>query len=114
MKKVLGLAILAALMLAFPVADYIWGKAHVPSDMVQVCDGGTTLTIPADDLDEFLDDGACQLPACDFNNVFMTGGACPGNDDDDEDDEDDDERCDLPNMRDSAEGRTPACPPGTF
>ncbi|MEE8261483.1 MAG: hypothetical protein V3R83_03305, partial [Gammaproteobacteria bacterium] len=52
--------------------------------------------------------GDCQLPACDFNNIFQTGDDCSG-----VVDADDDGFGDFVN-RDSAEGIKDACPVGTF
>jgi len=106
MKRVLTLSIVAAFILALPMAHSVWGKAHVPTKKVQVCHEGETNTVSKNALGAHLNHGDCQLPACDFNNIFRTGVSCPSADVDPADD-----KCDLPNPRDEASG-TPGCPAG--
>lgn len=95
------------------VTGAAFGKAHVPADQVQVSHKGRkAINVDAPALKAHLRHGDVQLPACDFNNVFLEGD-------------------DTSNVvatgdfgveyadgtiveRDSAEGVTPACPPGTF
>ena len=108
MKRVLFLTILAAFVLALPASHQVWGKGHVPSHKIQVCHEGETITVGAKALRAHIDHGDCQLPACDFNNVFQIGGPCPSAD------VDGDDKCDLPNPRADAGGATPACAVGTF
>ena len=92
----------------------VWSKAHVPLNKVQMChiaesassDLGVALSINVNAMPGHMGHGDCRLPACDFNNVFGTGSPC--------------DRpagggpCPLAFPRDSAEGITDACPPGTF
>ena len=110
MKRLLGLLTLAAFLLAVPASQLMGSqapvptiKAHVPLNKVQVCHKGEVITISKNALGAHLGrHGDCQLPACDFNNVFFTEQACAGVDGDGDD------KCDLPNPRDGAAG-TPGC-----
>lgn len=106
MKRLVLLSAVAGFLLAIPVSDVVWGKAHVPIHKVQVCHKGQTITVSENALGAHHGHGDCQLPACDFNNVFFTGDACAvinagGN-------------CGGLAPRDDAGGETDACPPGTF
>jgi hypothetical protein len=107
MRRWLVFVIFGAFLLALPAAQLVYGKAHVPSGKVQVCHKGRTLTIGQGSLADHQGHGDGQLPACDFNNVFHTGDACPA-------DGNGDGKADLANPRADAGGRTPACPAGTF
>ncbi len=81
MKLVLVLSFVGAFLLAFPGAYLVWSKAHVPFDMVQVCNrNGEVKNIKAKKLEKELDKGGCRLPACDFDNVFLAGNACDNTD----------------------------------
>ena len=108
MTRGLCLLILAAVVLSIPLSHLVVGKAHVRIGMVQVCHKGEVITISEKALRSHLAHGDCQLPACDFNNVFQTEDPCSGVD------ADGDLRCDLDLPRDSAEGLTEACPEGSF
>ena len=108
MKRVLALSLLGGLLLALPALQPAWGKAHVPTKKIQVCHRGEVISVSGKALNAFLDQGSCQLPACDFNNVFFTGGSCAAVD------ANGDFKCDLPNPREDAGGLTPGCPAGTF
>ena len=84
-----------------------YAKAHVPVKKVQVCLNGKVIAVGARALAPLTEHtSACQLPACDFNNVFLQGDTCSN--------EATDGRCDLQEMRSDAGGITPACPPGTY
>ena len=100
----------AALIVALPASESVEGKGHVPLNKVQVCHdgdfGGEVITVSKNALDAHLNHGDCQLPACDFNNVFHTGETCDANNAGG--------RCTLANPRDGADGITPGCPAGTF
>lgn len=103
MKRLMMLSALGAAVLAVPVTNVVWAKAHVPINRVQVCTTqGITKTVSASALGALLKRGACRLPTCDFNNVFQNRDPCPS-------DGDGDGFCDLENDRDSANGVTPAC-----
>ena len=93
-------------LLALPLAQLAWSKAHVPLDRVQVCDANksTVKTVKERDLGKRIARGDCRLPACDFANMFQTGDEC-----DPTDVNPADGFCDLPNMRDSAVDLTPVC-----
>ena len=105
MKGLLVSIAVAGSLAAIPVSNALWGKAHVPLNKVQVCHKGTVRTVSKNALGGHERHGDCQLPACDFNNVFMSGGSCDGEDSSDG-------KCLLPFPRDEAE--TDACPAGTF
>lgn len=92
-----------------------WSKGHVPLKKVQVCHveegfditstNGVAITVSENALAAHLAHGDCQLPACDFNNVFHTGDLCNRQPSDE---------CPLSLPRNDAGGATPGCPPGTF
>jgi hypothetical protein len=107
MKRLLVFAIFGAFLLALPAAQLVSGKGHVPSDRVQVCHKGRTLTISPGSLADHQSHGDGRLPICDFNNVFHTGDACPA-------DQNGDGFADLAKPRSDAGGKTPGCPAGTF
>lgn len=107
MKRLLLFVIFGAFLLALPAAQLVSGKGHVPTGKVQVCHKARTLTISQGSLADHQAHGDGQLPACDFNNVFHTGDACPA-------DQDGDGKADLANPRADAGGKTPMCPAGTF
>ncbi len=109
-KKAVLLSFVGVFALMLVSSNYALGKAHVRIGKVQVCHTGDVIeviTVSVNALPAHLRHGDCQLPACDFNNVFFTGDDCStvscANTD-----------CCLTFTRDSAEGITPACPPGTF
>lgn len=107
MKRYLVFAIFGAFLLALPAAQIVSGKGHVPTGKIQVCHKGRTLTIDKGSLADHQGHGDGQLPACDFNNIFHTGDACPA-------DADGDGKADLAKPRADAGGRTPGCPVGLF
>ncbi len=108
MKRLVLASAVAGFLVAIPVSDVVWGKAHVPLGKVQVCHKGEVITVSQNALGAHQGHSDCQLPACDFNNVFFTGDACGFTD------TDADGRCDGLNPRADAGGVTPACPAGTF
>lgn len=117
MKKYLVSSILVAVVLAvalpFATAGVVWGKAHVPAGQVQVSHKGRTAeTVDAPALKAHIRHGDIQLPACDFNNVFIQGN-----------DTSNVVSSDFTGVtysdfgfipREDAGGITPACPAGTF
>jgi hypothetical protein len=113
--NILMISLASIFLLAILSTQTVWSKAHVPTNKVQVChveesassDLGVALSMNANALGGHLGHGDCQLPACDFNNVFHTGDACgrmAGADG----------KCEGLNDRIDAGGQTPGCPPGTF
>ncbi len=93
MKRLLNLLISGVVLVAFSGSSLVWGKAHVPLDMTQVCHGpsgddgreeavGTVRTVRIRRLERFLRRGSCRLPVCDFTNVFMPMDECSTVDDD--------------------------------
>ena len=113
MKRILILSVVAAFMLALPASSLVWGKAHVRLGKIQVChigdEGDEVITVSASALGAHLGHGDCQVPACDFNNVFQTGDDCT-----DVGGPDELGRCTGLNMRQDAGGQTDACPAGSF
>lgn len=111
LKFALPILAVAALIVALPASESVEGKGHVPLNKVQVCHdgdfGGEVITVSKNALNAHLNHGDCQLPACDFNNVFFTGDGCDVIDSGDG-------TCTVPNPRADAGGATPACPAGTF
>lgn len=110
MKRVLVLSFVGAFVLTMSGLDLAWGKAHIPLDMVQVCQDGESKVIRAKKLQIRLNHGDCQLPACDFNNIFAmpspNGADCSAVDAPDENGQ-----CMVLNPRNPANGITPACTP---
>ena len=111
MKQFVSLVTVLSFLLIIPGSNLIGvPKGHVPVGKVQVCHDGDpveTITVSENALDAHLRHGDCQLPACDFNNVFHTGESCTI-------EGATDGRCALANARDDAGGQTPGCPAGRF
>ena len=84
--------VLGGVLLAAPAA--VLGKGHVPVHKIQVCHKGRVLVVSANALGGHQRHGDCQLPACDFANIFQKKDPCPTD-------------CTLANPRDSAAGSTP-------
>lgn len=113
MKGRLLISVVLALLLGILLTGSVVGKAHVPAGKVQVSHKGRqAIDVDASSLQDHLGHGDIQLPACDFNNVFHKGQ-----------DTSNVVSADFTGVlyadgtfvpRDSAEGITPACPPGTF
>ena len=76
-NQLLLISLAGALLVAIPASQAVWSKGHVPLNKVQVCHKGKTRVIDQKKLDKALKKGDCLLPACDFNNVFFEGDACP-------------------------------------
>ena len=106
MKRLLGFSLAGAFLLAIPASHLLWGKAHVRLGKVQVCHKGEVISVRDAALAAHHNHGDCQLPACDFDNVFQVGDACDSSNAGGD--------CSLPIPRRSAEGLTDACPPDTF
>jgi len=112
-QRVVVVSLVLALLLAVMVAGSALAKGHVPAGEVQVSHKGrTAINVDAPALKAHLGHGDIQLPACDFNNVFHDG-----------DDTSNVVSSDLSGVhyadgtfkpRRSANGITPACPPGVF
>ena len=112
-RQVVVVSLVLALVMALVVAGTALGKGHVPAGQVQVSHKGrVAMNVDAPSLNAHLGHGDLQLPACDFNNVFHAG-----------DDTSNVVSSDFSGVlyadgtfkaRRSAEGITPACPPGTF
>jgi hypothetical protein len=108
MKRMLLLALFLSAGLGLLVGQTASAKGHVPTHKVQACHKGTTITVGEDALAGHQGHGDGQLPACDFNNIFHTGDACPA----DTDGNGRVEGAELPNPRSDAE--TPACVGNVF
>ena len=107
MKRLILSFAVAGFLIAIPASNALWGKGHVPLGKVQVCHKGQVNTVSQNALPAHVGHGDCQLPVCDFNNVFFTGDAC-------EVSVGSDGRCTGLNAREDAGGVTAACPAGTF
>ncbi len=112
-RKLVLLSVVATVLMAIMASGIVSGKAHVPAGQVQLSHKGrTALSVDEPALQAHVGHGDIQLPACDFNNVFVDGS-------------------DTSNVtaasdagvtysdigfvpRADAGGITPACPPGTF
>lgn len=81
-------------------------KGHVPLHKAQVCHkGDQVITVSEKALDAHLNHGDCQVPVCDFANIFHTGDDCSGL-------SGAGSHCGGLNPRDEAS--TPGCPAGRF
>ena len=79
MKRLLNLLFGAAVLVALSGSSLVWAKAHVPLDMVQVCDGRTSTVrnIKVNRLERHLTRrGSCRLTACDFAQVTLPKALC--------------------------------------
>lgn len=108
-KLILLLVVAGMLAVSGGVAS---GKAHVPVGEVQVAHRGVVKQLPAQALSGHLAHGDIQLPACDFNNIFIEGGDASKVVASDSSGVTYSDIGFVP--RDDAGGITPACPPGTF
>lgn len=106
------LSLLAVMLVFASSAGVALGKGHVPVGDIQVAHRGVVKQLPAQALDGHLQHGDIQLPACDFNNIFLEDG-----------DASNVVAADFSGVtysdigfvpRADAGGVTPACPPGTF
>lgn len=108
-------AVLLAL-LGFVTAAWVGvasAKGHVPADQVQVSHKGrVALSVDAPALKGHSGHGDIQLPACDFNNIFLDGQDTSNVIASDETGVTYSDRGFVP--RADAGGVTPACPPGAF
>ncbi len=95
MRGRLGLVIGVTVLVGVAVTHFALGKAHVPLHKTQFCHNGEVIEVGSAAGAAHLAHGDCELPACDFANIFHKGEACD---------------CDL-DPRDEAAG-TPGCPPG--
>jgi len=102
MKRIVVLAIGGAFLLVLPASHLVFGKAHVPVKKNQVCHNGVVLQVGSGATGGHVAHGDCELPACDFANIFHKGGTCQNVD------ADGDGKCDLINPRAPAVG-TPGC-----
>ncbi len=97
MKHLLGLGIIGAFLLGNPGTDLVWSKAHVPLNLVQVCNkNGVARNVTPRRSARLLEKGnACRLPACAFNLLDANGNFIqqtifpPGSDCDNADDNED-------------------------
>jgi len=96
-KRALFLSILvAALALALTGPAEVSGKGHVPPGRSQVCTAnGVVKNIASKQLGRLLDQGACRLPVCAFNDedsegnvvkkyIFRPGETCQAWDNDED------------------------------
>lgn len=109
MKRSLAILAVSASLLAIPASHLIGGsKGHVPLGKMQSCHKGNVITVSENALGGHLTHGDCQLPVCDFNNIFHTGDSCSAISDTDSDG-----RCDA-GLNPRAGATTPGCPAGRF
>ena len=114
-KRQILFSFILVVMLALAASGGVaFGKAHVPVGDVQVAHRGIVKQLPAGALSGHLAHGDFQLPACDFNNVFLEGGDTSALSDDNGNGIFDKKDTGFKNPRKDAGGITPACPVGTF
>lgn len=110
MRRLLIAVAVVGSLAAIPASHVFLPKAHVPLNKTQVCHqgdvNGEVITVSNNATGAHLGHGDCELPACDFNNIFFTEDACSVSNAGG--------RCAVPNERNPADGSTPACPAGRF
>ena len=107
MKRSLHSIIVLFVLLAIPASHTVLAHNHVPPDELIVCVLGKTIITSPVSVDFMRTLGiCCQLPACDFNNVYRSADSCPFNNIGG--------KCDLPNERSDAGGTSLSCPAGTY
>lgn len=112
-RQMVVVSLVLALLLTILLVGSAAGKGHVPAGQVQVSHKGRVAkNIDAPALQGHLRHGDLELPACDFANVFHEGDDTSNVISSDFSGVTYSDRGFVP--RNSAEGRTPACPPGTF
>lgn len=112
-RQMVVVSLVLALLLTILMAGSALGKGHVPAGQVQVSHKGkVAMNVDAPALQGHLRHGDLELPACDFNNVFHEGDDTSNVLSSDFSGVTYADRGFVP--RRSAEGITPACPPGTF
>lgn len=104
MKRALLALAVAGSLAAIPGSHLLWGKGHVPLHKEQACHKGETITVSTNALPSHQAHGDCQLPKCDFANIFHTGDPCTSSPAGGQ--------CAVPNTRTDACGVTPGCPAG--
>ena len=77
MKRQLGLAAVAAIMLALPTSHFVLGKGHVPAGKEQVCHKGSVLTIAAGSVADHVAHGYAFIDKRTQIPPFFTGDSCP-------------------------------------
>ena len=111
-RQIMFSFILIVMLVLAASGGVAFGKAHVPAGEIQVAHRGVVKQLPAQALNGHLRHADIQLPACDFNNVFLIKG-----------DASNVVSADFTGVtysdigfvpRADAGGVTPACPPGTF
>lgn len=92
-KRILCPAVLSCVLLGLAGAAVIEAKAHVPLNRAQICTAeGVAKNVTTRQLQKRLNDGACRLTACVFNDVndrgdvlqqfiFLPGDDCDSFDD---------------------------------
>ena len=75
MRRVVLLSMVAVIVLALSGASMVLGKAHVPQNRVQICTkGGVVQNATLRRSQSRLNNGACRLTACAFDDVDDNGG----------------------------------------
>ena len=110
-QRILVALVLPALLIVGAAGSTL-GKAHVPAGEIQIAHRGTVKQLPAQALKGHERHGDIQLPACDFNNVFLNKGDASNVISADDSGVTYSDIGFVP--RADAGGVTPACPPGTF
>ncbi len=80
MKRLLGLFIVAAFLLAVPTSHFVWTKAHVPAHKEQVCHKGRVLAVSENAVDGHLGHGDCFINKRTKRPPLFTGDDCDSGD----------------------------------
>ena len=76
MKRQLGLAAVAAIVLGLPATHFVWGKGHVPAHKEQVCHAGGVLAVGAPAVGAHLGHGDCFIDKLTHLPPLFTGDSC--------------------------------------
>ncbi len=77
MKRLLGLSLVAAFVLALPASHIVMGKAHVPAHKEQVCHAGKVIAVGAPAVDAHLAHGDAFIDKRTQIPPVFTGDPCP-------------------------------------
>ena len=76
MKRQLGLAAVAAIVLGLPATHFVWGKAHVPAGMAQMCHKGKVIHVDLPAVPAHRGHGDCRINAAQLLPPLFPGDAC--------------------------------------
>ena len=76
MKRLLGLLIVVAFLVAIPVSHLVLAKGHVPAGMAQMCHKGQVIQIDEPGVRGHRVHGDCRIDAATLVPPLFTGDVC--------------------------------------